>query len=151
VLVTEARALSTRHKRRRRRKRKSSGKVIMRRVGGDKMVRFSGSHSRYNWTLFCACRMAVHSKRLLEVLVQTILLHLLQSWASRRLMHARLHYLKFYSVDMCLVILCLHYTFNSFQRVRKIAKSSYWPRHVFRLSAWNSSAPTGRIFVKFDI
>jgi hypothetical protein len=38
--------------------------------------------------------------------------------------------------------------------VRKIAKSDYYLRHIFpsvRLSAWNNSALTGRIFVKFDI
>jgi hypothetical protein len=31
----------------------------------------------------------------------------------------------------------------------KTAKSDYWFHHVC-LSAWNSSAPTGRIFMKFD-
>jgi hypothetical protein len=43
----------------------------------------------------------------------------------------------------------------SFRRVRKIAKSDYRLRHVcpsVRLSAtWKISAPTGRIFMKFDI
>jgi hypothetical protein len=37
-----------------------------------------------------------------------------------------------------------------FRRVRKIAKSDYYLRHV-RLSAWNNSAPTGRILMKHDI
>ena len=32
----------------------------------------------------------------------------------------------------------------------KITKSDYWLRHVCP-SAWNISAPTGRIFMKFDI
>jgi len=32
---------------------------------------------------------------------------------------------------------------------RKIAKSDYWLRHVCP-SAWNNSAPNGRIFMKFD-
>ena len=38
-----------------------------------------------------------------------------------------------------------------FRRVRDIGKSDYKPRHVclsFRPSAWNNSAPTGRIFMK---
>jgi hypothetical protein len=34
--------------------------------------------------------------------------------------------------------------------LRKIEKSDYQLRHV-RLSAWTSSAPTGRIFMKLDI
>jgi hypothetical protein len=41
-----------------------------------------------------------------------------------------------------------------FRRVRKIAKSDYSLRHVCLsvcLSAWNNSAPTGRIFMEFDI
>ena len=41
-----------------------------------------------------------------------------------------------------------------FGRVRKIAKRDYQLRHVrpsVRLTAWNNSAPTGRIFTKFDI
>jgi hypothetical protein len=41
-----------------------------------------------------------------------------------------------------------------FRRVRKIAKSDYYLRHVrlsVRLSAWNNSAPTGRILMKLDI
>jgi hypothetical protein len=37
-----------------------------------------------------------------------------------------------------------------FRRVRKIAKSDYYRRHV-RPSAWNNSAPTGRILMKLDI
>jgi hypothetical protein len=37
-----------------------------------------------------------------------------------------------------------------FRFVRKIAKSDYKFRHVC-LSAWNSSAPTGQIFMKFDV
>jgi hypothetical protein len=36
------------------------------------------------------------------------------------------------------------------KRFRKIAKSDSELRHV-RLSAWNNSAPTGRICMKFDI
>jgi hypothetical protein len=36
-----------------------------------------------------------------------------------------------------------------FRRVRKIAKNSYQICHVC-LSAWNNSAPIGRILVKFD-
>jgi len=36
------------------------------------------------------------------------------------------------------------------RRVREIANSDYWLRHV-RLSAWNNSAFTGRIFMKFGI
>jgi len=35
-------------------------------------------------------------------------------------------------------------------RVRKIAKSDYKLRHVCP-SAWNSSVPTGRVFIKFNI
>ena len=45
-----------------------------------------------------------------------------------------------------------------FRRVRRIAESCHWLRHKslsFRLSVcpseWNNSAPSGRIFVKFDI
>ena len=41
-----------------------------------------------------------------------------------------------------------------FLGVRKIMESNYWHRHAcpaVRLSAWNNSAPTGRIFMKFDI
>jgi hypothetical protein len=41
-----------------------------------------------------------------------------------------------------------------FRNVRKIAKSDYYLRYVcpsVRLSAWNNSALTGRVFVKFDI
>jgi hypothetical protein len=37
-----------------------------------------------------------------------------------------------------------------FRRVHKIAKSGYYIRHV-RLSAWNNSAPNGRILMKRDI
>ena len=43
---------------------------------------------------------------------------------------------------------------NVFRRFRKNAKSDYQLRHVclsVRLPAWNNSAPTGRIFMKFDI
>ena len=36
-----------------------------------------------------------------------------------------------------------------FRRIRKIAKSDCYLRHV-RLSASNNSAPTERIFMKFD-
>ena len=43
------------------------------------------------------------------------------------------------------VLLIVH-----FKRVRRIAKSDSQLRHVC-LSAWNSSAPTGRIFMKFGI
>jgi hypothetical protein len=39
--------------------------------------------------------------------------------------------------------------FNLIRRVSKIAKSDYL-RHN-RLSAWNNSSPTGRIFIKLDI
>jgi hypothetical protein len=39
---------------------------------------------------------------------------------------------------------------SSFRCESKIAKSDCWLRRV-RPSAWNNSAPTGRIFVKFDI
>ena len=45
-------------------------------------------------------------------------------------------------------------TYSGFRRIRKIAKSDLQLRHVCPsvcLSAWNKSAPTGRIFVKFDI
>ena len=35
------------------------------------------------------------------------------------------------------------------KRVRKTAKSDYELRHSVRLSAWNNSAPTGRILIKF--
>jgi hypothetical protein len=41
-----------------------------------------------------------------------------------------------------------------FRHVRKIAKSDYQLRHVcpfVRPTAWNNSASTGRIFMKFDI
>jgi hypothetical protein len=40
-----------------------------------------------------------------------------------------------------------------FRRVGKIAKIDYWVRHVcpsVRLSSWNNSVLTGRIFVKFE-
>jgi uncharacterized protein YceK len=40
------------------------------------------------------------------------------------------------------------------RRLRKIAKNEYYPRHVclsVRLSAWNNSARTGQIFMKFGI
>ena len=37
-----------------------------------------------------------------------------------------------------------------FMRFPKITKSYNWLRHVCP-SAWNNSAPTGRIFMKFDI
>jgi len=43
---------------------------------------------------------------------------------------------------------------NIFRRVRKIAKSNYYLRHVclsVRRSALNNSAPTGRILMKFGI
>jgi len=36
--------------------------------------------------------------------------------------------------------------FSVFSRIRKIAKSDCLIRHV---TAWNSSAPAGRIFMKF--
>ena len=42
----------------------------------------------------------------------------------------------------------------TFMRVRKIKKIGYHRRHVclfLRRSAWNNSAPTGRIFMGFDI
>jgi hypothetical protein len=39
---------------------------------------------------------------------------------------------------------------NTFSRVRKISKRDYYRRHVC-LSTWNNSAPTGRLFMKFDI
>jgi len=41
-----------------------------------------------------------------------------------------------------------------FKYVRKTAKSGYWLPYVclsVRLSAWNNSAPTGRIFKKLHI
>jgi hypothetical protein len=38
---------------------------------------------------------------------------------------------------------------KNFRRVRKIAKSDLFMS--VRLSAWNNSALTGRIFMKFDI
>ena len=38
----------------------------------------------------------------------------------------------------------------SFRGVRKIAKSDYNLRYVC-LSAWNNSAPTVRIFMRYDI
>jgi hypothetical protein len=41
-----------------------------------------------------------------------------------------------------------------FRCVRKIGKSDCWLRHVcpsVRLSTWNNSAPTGRIFMKIEI
>jgi hypothetical protein len=37
-----------------------------------------------------------------------------------------------------------------FRRVRKIAKNDYYLRHV-RLSAWNNSAPTVRVFMQIEI
>ena len=37
-----------------------------------------------------------------------------------------------------------------FKTLTKIAKRDHQIRHV-RPSAWNNSAPTGRIFMKFDI
>jgi hypothetical protein len=43
-------------------------------------------------------------------------------------------------------------SFGFIKLVRKIAKSVFKLRHVcVRLSAWNKSAPTGRIFIQFDI
>ena len=41
-----------------------------------------------------------------------------------------------------------------FRRVRKVAKSVYYLRHVCSsvfLSAWNNSATNGRMFTKFDV
>ena len=50
------------------------------------------------------------------------------------------------------------FKYDLVRRVLKIAKSDYWLRHEcqsvrpsVRLSAWNNSAPTGRIFIRFDI
>jgi len=54
------------------------------------------------------------------------------------------------------------YLFNSsisfFRRVRKLAKREYLLRHVYpsvypsvRQPAWNNTAPTGRIFMKFGV
>ena len=43
---------------------------------------------------------------------------------------------------------------STLTRVRKIARSDYYLRHVRPSvcpSAWNNSAPTGRIFIKFEI
>ena len=37
-----------------------------------------------------------------------------------------------------------------FRQVCSTAKSAYWLRYVCQ-SAWNNSAPSGRIFLKFDI
>jgi hypothetical protein len=39
------------------------------------------------------------------------------------------------------------------RRVRKIAKSDYYLRHVCQsvLPGWNKPAPTGRIFIELDI
>ena len=48
----------------------------------------------------------------------------------------------------------LFYISVVFRRVRKVAKSDYSLRHVcpsFRLSTSNNSAPTGQIFMKFNI
>jgi hypothetical protein len=45
-------------------------------------------------------------------------------------------------------------TIYIFRRLRKIAKSEYDLRHVYPTvcpSTWNNSAPTGRIFMKYDI
>jgi hypothetical protein len=48
----------------------------------------------------------------------------------------------------------------NFRHVRKTAKSDYWLPHVclhvcglpcVRPSAWNNSAPTGRIVITFDM
>jgi len=50
-------------------------------------------------------------------------------------------------------VLCLN-TVASFKRVRRIAKSNYWLRHAclsVRPPTWNSSAPTGRMLVKFEV
>ena len=46
------------------------------------------------------------------------------------------------------------FTIHFFRSVRKIAKGDYNLRHVcipVRLPAWNKAAPTGRIFLKFDM
>jgi len=43
---------------------------------------------------------------------------------------------------------------GAFRRIRGIAKGEFLLRHVrpsVRLSAWNNSAPTRRIVMKFDI
>jgi len=43
---------------------------------------------------------------------------------------------------------------KSFKRVRKIVKSHYYLCHIYPsvcLSAWNNSASTGRIFIKFHL
>jgi len=48
----------------------------------------------------------------------------------------------------------LFYVSAVFRRVRKVAKSDYSLRHVcpsVLLSTCNNSAPTGQIFMKFDI
>jgi hypothetical protein len=47
---------------------------------------------------------------------------------------------------------CFYTLFRVFRRVRKIAKSDRWLRHVcpsVRPSAWNNSAATRRIFMKY--
>ena len=40
---------------------------------------------------------------------------------------------------------------STFRSIRKIAKSDYHIPLSVRPSTWNNSAPTGRIFMKFDI
>jgi len=49
------------------------------------------------------------------------------------------------SVTARVFLLC-----SCIRRERTVAKSDYWFRHV-RPSAYNSAAPSGRIFVKFYI
>jgi len=48
------------------------------------------------------------------------------------------------------MIFTVIYVANTFWRVRKIAKSDYYLRHVC-LSAWNNMASNVRIFTKFGI
>ena len=54
------------------------------------------------------------------------------------------HVLLYYALNLC----C--YFTPSLRRVRKIAKSDYWVRHVHS-SSWNNSAPVRRILMKYDI
>jgi hypothetical protein len=65
-----------------------------------------------------------------------------------------IQYLVSFTLLSSLKLLTKVRTFPVFRSVRKIAKSDYQLRHVCPSvlpSAWNDTAPTGRIFMKFDI
>ena len=51
-----------------------------------------------------------------------------------------------------LKIMSQHFLICFIKRVQQIVKGDYWLHYVcLCLSTWNNSAPTGQIFMKFDI